>query len=67
MIKRISKSTAIPKDALDALWTLNVLLTNRTFVEGFAGVKKCSNEGRALMQLDYQQFIVNAEKLSSLR
>ncbi|OQV16817.1 Syndetin [Hypsibius exemplaris] len=67
VIRRTAKTTAIPKEALDGLWTLAVLLTNRTFVEGFSGVKKCSNEGRALMQLDYQQFIVSAEKLSSLR
>ncbi|XP_029692427.1 uncharacterized protein [Takifugu rubripes] len=29
--------------------------------------KKCSNEGRALMQLDFQQFLMKLEKLTDLR
>lgn len=38
-------------------------ISNRTFVEGFSTAKKCTNEGRALMQLDYEQFLSNMEKL----
>jgi hypothetical protein len=37
------------------------------FVEGFAAAKKCTNEGRALMQLDHRQFVLKAEALSGLR
>ncbi len=37
------------------------------FVEGFALAKKCTNEGRALMQLDYRQFVLKAEAISGLR
>lgn len=33
----------------------------------YANVKKCSNEGRALMQLDFQQFLMKLEKLTDLR
>ncbi|GAV02132.1 hypothetical protein RvY_12734 [Ramazzottius varieornatus] len=66
-LKELSKIATVTKDVSDTLWTLVVWLTNRTFVEGFSGAKKCSNEGRALMQLDYQQFIMNAEKLTLLR
>lgn len=66
-LRTAGRATAIPKEAYDGLWTLAILLANRTFVEGFAGAKKCTNEGRALMQLDYQQFIMKAEKLTSLR
>ena len=33
----------------------------------FATAKKCTNEGRALMQLDFQQFIIKLEKLTDLR
>ena len=36
------------------LWELISLATAFIFVEGFANAKKCSNEGRALMQLDYR-------------
>ena len=37
------------------------------FVEGFAAAKKCTNEGRALMQLDYRQFVLKLEAISGLR
>ena len=33
----------------------------------FSQAKKCSNEGRALMQLDYQQFLTKLGKLTELR
>ena len=36
------------------LWELASLAAAFIFVEGFANAKKCSNEGRALMQLDYR-------------
>ena len=37
------------------------------FVDGFAAAKKCTNEGRALMQLDFRQFIIKLEKMSGLK
>lgn len=33
----------------------------------FSYAKKCTHEGRALMQLDYQQFLLKLEKLMTLR
>ena len=39
----------------------------RTLVDGYSNAKKCSNEGRALMQLDFQQFIVKLEKMCDIR
>lgn len=36
-------------------------------VDGYGSVKKCSNEGRALMQLDFQQLIVKLEKICDIR
>lgn len=47
------------------LWECIVRISNRCFVEGFSCAKKCTNEGRALMQLDYQQFLSNCEKIIS--
>ncbi len=53
--------------------TLNVLLEQclrlimRILVDSYASVKKCSNEGRALMQLDFQQLIVKLEKICEIR
>ncbi|KAM4630311.1 syndetin isoform 3-T3 [Polymixia lowei] len=44
-----------------------VINTDPEFVFCYANVKKCSNEGRALMQLDFQQFLMKLEKLTDLR
>lgn len=33
----------------------------------FAQAKKCTNEGRALMQLDYKQFLSKVEKLTPVK
>ena len=38
-----------------------------TVIFSFSNVKKCSNEGRALMQLDFQQYLLQLEKLTTLR
>lgn len=58
---------AIPKEANDLLWEHVLRLANRTFIEGFAHAKKCTNEGRALMQLDYQQFLTKVESFTRIR
>lgn len=46
---------------------LHLLLRLRVLSRSYANVKKCSNEGRALMQLDFQQFLMKLEKLTDLR
>lgn len=42
-------------------------LIMRRLVEAYSTVKKCTNEGRALMQLDFQQLVVKLEKLCDVR
>eukprot|EP00124_Ichthyophonus_hoferi_P006166 Ihof_evm1s1268 gene=Ihof_evmTU1s1268 len=37
------------------------------FVEGFAMAKGCTNEGRALMMLDFQQFLSQLDRLTDIR
>jgi len=63
----VSKRVPIPQEAYNILWRHCIRLTTRTFVEGFASARKCSNEGRALMQLDFQQFLMKLEKITDLR
>lgn len=63
----VSKRTPIPRVASSVLWEHCIRMSNRTFIEGFSQAKKCTNEGRALMQLDYQQFVSKVEKLMDLR
>ena len=38
-----------------------------TLLDGFATAKKCTNEGRALMQLDLRQFQLKIEGITRLR
>ncbi|XP_031566777.1 syndetin-like [Actinia tenebrosa] len=64
---QLSKRIPVPKEVYVVLWDHCVRLANRTFVEGFASAKKCSNEGRALMQLDFQQYLMKLEKLTDIR
>merc|ERR1712059_43322 len=49
------------------IWQQVVIVTNNVFVEGFALAKKCTNEGRALMQLDFRQFVLKCENLCGLK
>ncbi|EEB14977.1 conserved hypothetical protein [Pediculus humanus corporis] len=57
----------VPVEAYNVLWENVVHIVNNALVEGFSNVKKCSNGGRALMQLDYAQFVCKLEKLTTLR
>ncbi|XP_038044483.1 syndetin-like [Patiria miniata] len=66
-LDEVGKRVSIPVPVYNILWGHLVRLANRTFVEGFASAKKCSNEGRALMQLDFQQFLLKLEKLTEVR
>ncbi|MBN3325063.1 VPS50 protein, partial [Atractosteus spatula] len=63
----VSRLVRIPLPVSNVLWEHCIRLANRTLVEGYANVKKCSNEGRALMQLDFQQFLMKLEKLTDIR
>ncbi|CAH1787995.1 unnamed protein product [Owenia fusiformis] len=66
-LQEVSRRVPIPKVVEHILWEYCIRLSNRTFVEGYASAKKCTNEGRALMQLDFQQFLMKLEKLTDLR
>ncbi|XP_077160534.1 syndetin isoform X2 [Paroedura picta] len=66
-LSEVSKKVRIPLPVSNILWEHCIRLANRTLVEGYANVKKCSNEGRALMQLDFQQFLMKLEKLTDIR
>ncbi|CAK8673996.1 unnamed protein product [Clavelina lepadiformis] len=61
------RSVQMPEAVSKVIWNHCIRISNQVFVEGFSNVKKCSNEGRALMQLDYQQFLMKFEKLANIR
>lgn len=67
LLVAINRQVHIPSESMKILWEQAIQSACVTFVEGFAQAKRCSNEGRALMQLDFQQFRTKMEKLTSLR
>ncbi|XP_064115504.1 syndetin-like [Macrobrachium nipponense] len=66
-LEEVSRVSPIPSEAYKALWECIVKKTNQMLLEGFAGARRCTNEGRSLMQLDYQQFLMKLECLTSVR
>jgi len=57
----------IPKEAYVILWEFCIQIIAKLLVEGYSCARKCTNEGRALMQLDFQQLLLVMEKISNLR
>jgi len=60
-------SLTMAKESLDIFWEMASFATALIFVEGFSEAKRCSNEGRALMQLDYRQFAMKMELISAVK
>ena len=66
-LSELHRHLPIPRATYDHIWEQIIRIASHTFVEGFAAAKKCSIEGRALMQLDFQQYLKNVEKLIDIR
>ena len=52
---------------LENIQSETVNCVNYTMVDGFSAVSKCSAEGRALMNMDYQQIIFKIENISQIK
>eukprot|EP01137_Pigoraptor_chileana_P037684 Opistho-2@35159 len=57
----------VPPAPYKMLWEQMVLRSFDMFVEGYSQVKKCNNEGRALMMLDFQSFERRLEKITTVK
>lgn len=66
-LEHVSSSVTISSVVSNHLWQSIAEFLSEIFVEGFSNAKKCSNGGRALMQLDYTQLMLTLEKLSGLK
>lgn len=62
-----SSSIVISKEVISSLWDSYAHVVTHVLVEGFAGAKKCSAAGRALMQLDFTHFLSVLEMLSGMK
>ncbi|XP_037932293.1 syndetin-like [Teleopsis dalmanni] len=61
---KIAKEVTLP---IEPLWNSVAHVATHLLVEGFSNVKKCSAGGRALMQLDFTNFMSLLELISTLK
>ncbi|KAK9886357.1 hypothetical protein WA026_015875 [Henosepilachna vigintioctopunctata] len=66
-LEKVSNKIPIPNVVLRVIWEDVAHIITHTLVQGFSEAKKCSNGGRALMQLDFTQFLSKFEKISNLK
>ncbi|OXU23490.1 hypothetical protein TSAR_007385, partial [Trichomalopsis sarcophagae] len=66
-ISVIECNVPLTKEVSESIWESTSDILTYLLVEGFSAVKKCSNEGRALMQLDFTQFVAKFETITALR
>eukprot|EP01135_Chromosphaera_perkinsii_P008595 Nk52_evm37s1401 gene=Nk52_evmTU37s1401 len=57
---------SIPKTVYMSIWDLSIRNAMDILVHGFSKVKRCNNEGRALMLLDLQFFVSKLENISPI-
>ncbi|CAG9540717.1 unnamed protein product [Cercopithifilaria johnstoni] len=64
LLSEIAEQIPITKSVQKTFWSSVIYCTFNALVKGYGEFgKKCSNEGRALMQLDFQQLIAKLEQL----
>ncbi|EJW85892.1 hypothetical protein WUBG_03197 [Wuchereria bancrofti] len=64
LLSEIAKQIPITRSVQKTFWSIVIYCTFNALVKGYGEFgKKCSNEGRALMQLDFQQLIAKLEQL----
>uniref|UniRef100_A0A0K0F554 Exocyst complex component Sec8 n=1 Tax=Strongyloides venezuelensis TaxID=75913 RepID=A0A0K0F554_STRVS len=62
IINNLSLAMRLPVNTKQFIWNSTITLTFKILVQGYCeSSKKCTNEGRALMQLDFQQLIFKLE------
>ncbi|XP_012280737.1 syndetin isoform X2 [Orussus abietinus] len=66
-LAELGSRVPLSREVSDLIWENVAQLVACTLVEGFSNAKKCTNGGRALMQLDFTQLRSKFEKLTALR
>nr|CAH7728593.1 unnamed protein product [Callosobruchus chinensis] len=66
-LEEVAVKVPISQEVYKSLWENIAHIVTHTLVQGFSEAKKCTNGGRALMQLDFTQFLTKFEKISQLR
>jgi hypothetical protein len=55
-------ASRVPKSVQTTLWTYCIRFAMEQLVEGYSRIKKCNNEGRALMSLDLKTLTTQLER-----
>uniref|UniRef100_A0A915PU62 Syndetin n=1 Tax=Setaria digitata TaxID=48799 RepID=A0A915PU62_9BILA len=64
LLSEIAEQIPITKPVQMTFWSTVIYCTFKSLVKGYGEFgKKCSNEGRALMQLDFQQLVAKLEQV----
>uniref|UniRef100_A0AC35TM65 DUF2451 domain-containing protein n=1 Tax=Rhabditophanes sp. KR3021 TaxID=114890 RepID=A0AC35TM65_9BILA len=66
ILNQVSLAMRVPIYTKQQIWSSLLSISFRILVQGYSECsRKCSNEGRALMQLDFQQLVFKLESESS--
>lgn len=66
-IDQLASQIPINQSVKQSIVSQCVRIIMKTLVDGYSQAKKCSIEGRALMQLDFQSFLIKLEQLCDLK
>jgi len=67
LLRETKNTGSLSPHVLDYLWEIVITHAMEQLVEGYARVKKCTNEGRTIMSLDLQILQNGLGKLTTLR
>ncbi|VDN50982.1 unnamed protein product [Dracunculus medinensis] len=66
-LEMINEYLPLSKDIINTVWDIVINCSFKALVQGYSeSGKKCSSEGRALMQLDLQQLISRIEQICNI-
>ena len=66
-LEAVGQVAKVPREAYEAVWGSAVSAVSHAVVQAYSKPRRCSAEGRALMQLDWQQFIRSTRSLTTLK
>ncbi|KAJ1373913.1 hypothetical protein KIN20_036458 [Parelaphostrongylus tenuis] len=65
-LERATKSIHVSDSVRTLLWDQTIFYTFKALVQGYCESGRCSTEGRALMQLDFQHLLLKLEPICGL-
>lgn len=66
-LARVKEMGTAPPKIQNVIWDQALLVTMEQLVDGYAKIKKCTNEGRAIMSLDLRTFQSSVQKICPIK